>query len=265
MVEKEIIENNADATRALEALLARLSDADLQHELGGGWDVSTALAHAAFWDRRAVQVFERWVRDGTPYRDQDDDILNDCLLDEWRALPPRVAANLAIAAAHAVDSTVAVLPDAVVAAVIAGGNDFLLHGGQNASFPGVPIYVQADEYTAAHQPNYTIQRWVDFPEAQYRQIEGDKEIAPGIRILSARRHTPGHQALLVETTSGPVILAGQAIYSKIEYEHLRDTGELAPEEPQDDPENYLASAQRLIQLAARRVFFSHDSSFYEAP
>lgn len=139
------------------------------------------------------------------------------------------------------------------------------HGGQNASFPGVPIYAQADEYIAAHQPNYTIQRWVDFPEAQYRQIEGDKEIAPGITILSARGHTPGHQALLVETTSGPVILAGQAIYSKIEYEHLRDTGELAPEEPQDDPENYLASAQRLIQLAARRVFFSHDSSFYEAP
>ena len=131
MVEKEIIENNAEATRALEALLLRVSDTELQRDLGDGWDVSTALAHCAFWDRRAVLVFERWVRDATPYRDQDDDILNDCLLEEWRALPPRVAADLAIAAAHAVDSSVAALPGPIAAALIAGGNGFLLSRGNH--------------------------------------------------------------------------------------------------------------------------------------
>jgi len=137
------------------------------------------------------------------------------------------------------------------------------HCGNNALFPGVPIYVQTDEYRAAHEPNYTVQRWVDFPNADYRQIEGDKEIAPALKILSTRGHTPGHQALLVETSSGPIVLAGQAIYCRAEYEYIRDTGKLMPEYLTGDEENYLASAQRLLRLAARRVFFSHDSAVYE--
>jgi hypothetical protein len=117
---------NRDATRDLDALLARLGDADLERDLGEGWTVAVALAHAAFWDRRAVLVFERWTRDGTPYRDQDDDILNDALFDEWQALPPRAAADLALAAAKAIDATVEGLRDDIVAAVIAQGDSFLL-------------------------------------------------------------------------------------------------------------------------------------------
>jgi hypothetical protein len=84
------------------------------------------MAHAAFWDRRAVVVFERWSRDSTPYRDQDDDILNDTLLFEWRASPPRVAAGMAVEAARAVDATVAALPEQVIEAVTALGDTFLL-------------------------------------------------------------------------------------------------------------------------------------------
>jgi hypothetical protein len=126
MVDEAIVAANEAATRELAALLARLSDADFERDLGEGWNVATALAHVAFWDRRAVRVFERWQRDGTPYRDQDDDILNDALLDEWRALPPRAAADLALAAARAIDAVVVELPNVITAALTADGNEFLM-------------------------------------------------------------------------------------------------------------------------------------------
>jgi len=106
--------------------VARLSDRDLARDLGEGWTIGVALAHAAFWDRRAARVFYRWVQDGTPYRDQDDDILNTALLNEWRTIPPRRAAELAVEAARSIDQTIAALPDNIVAAVIAQGDDFLL-------------------------------------------------------------------------------------------------------------------------------------------
>jgi hypothetical protein len=126
MVDEAIVAANEAATRELAALLARLNDADFERDLGEGWNVATALAHVAFWDRRAVRVFERWQRDGTPYRDQDDDILNDALLDEWRALPPRAAADLALAAARAIDAVVVELPNAITAALTTNGNEFLM-------------------------------------------------------------------------------------------------------------------------------------------
>ena len=38
------------------------------------------------------------------------------------------------------------------------------HCGSNHLFPQMPIYVQAEEYTAAHSlPYFTILAWVDFP------------------------------------------------------------------------------------------------------
>jgi glyoxylase-like metal-dependent hydrolase (beta-lactamase superfamily II) len=137
------------------------------------------------------------------------------------------------------------------------------HCGGNLLFPGVPIYVQTAEYQAAAEPGYTVPEWVDFPDAEYRQIEGDKELATGLSILSTRGHTPGHQSLLVDTADGPVVLAGQAIYSKAEYDHIRLTGEVPPDDPAPDPDWYLTSARQLIDLQPRRVHFSHDSNVWD--
>src|SRR5262245_35020810 len=100
--DQAINKENEDATGRLAALVEMMSDGDLVRDLGDGWTVAVALAHAGFWDRRTVKVFERWVRDGTPYRDQDDDILNTALVDEWRAIPPQRAAEMAVEAAHSV-------------------------------------------------------------------------------------------------------------------------------------------------------------------
>ena len=41
---------------------------------------------------------------------------------------------------------------------------------------------------------------------------GDTEIVPGVWVLSTYGHTPGHQSLLVELPSGPMIFSGDAIH-----------------------------------------------------
>jgi len=137
------------------------------------------------------------------------------------------------------------------------------HCGNNSCFPGVPIYAQADEYRATREPHYTVPEWVDFADAEYAMIDGDAQIARGVRVLSTPGHSPGHQSLLLDTVEGPVVLAGQAIYSRAEYEHVGATGRLLDDDPPPDPAQYLASATRLIRLQPRRVHFSHDRAVWE--
>ena len=130
------------------------------------------------------------------------------------------------------------------------------HAGQNATFRGIPIHVQPAERAAARDPDYTIQAWVDGPEVIYREIAGDHELVPGIRVLATPGHSPGHQSLLVETNEGPTILAGQALYSVGEW-----TGRAGAREGRSharDLPRYDASVAKLRAIDPVRVWFGHD-------
>jgi N-acyl homoserine lactone hydrolase len=138
------------------------------------------------------------------------------------------------------------------------------HCGNNTRFPGVPIYVQTSEYEAARRPNYTVPEWVDFEGADYAIVDGDTQVADGVRVMSTPGHTRGHQSLVINTSSGTVALAGQAVYSIAEYEHIRMTGTAPEDDPQPDPAEYLKSAARIIELEPRRVYFSHNRAVWDA-
>jgi hypothetical protein len=97
----------------LESLVNRLSDSDLARPLSDGWTVSAVLAHLAFWDRRAVVLIERWQREGVTVSSTDAHEINDAMKEQWLALPPRVAAQLAIDAARAADAAVERVDDTV--------------------------------------------------------------------------------------------------------------------------------------------------------
>jgi glyoxylase-like metal-dependent hydrolase (beta-lactamase superfamily II) len=146
--------------------------------------------------------------------------------------------------------------------LVANSHLHLDHCGNNMTFPGVPIFVQTTEYEVARQPNYTIPEWVDFEGAEYAVLDGDAQVADGVRIISTPGHTPGHQSLVLDTKDGPVALAGQAIYSRAEYDHIRATGTLLEDDPPPDPARYLASATRLMELRPQRVYFSHDRAVW---
>ena len=121
-VDRSYIAQN-DAQRArLRAVAERLSDEQLGRSLDGGWTVAAALAHLAFWDRRAVVLLEKWEREGYEPITVDPDVLNEALLAEWLALPPREAARLALSAAESVDRKLETVNPELIEAIAAAGN-----------------------------------------------------------------------------------------------------------------------------------------------
>ena len=88
------------------------------------------------------------------------------------------------------------------------------HCGGNRLFAGVPIHVQRRELADARdRDDYTVRRWVDFPEAAYVEHDGEVDVLPGVRLLPTPGHTAGHQSVLVDTPSGPVVLGGDVAYT----------------------------------------------------
>jgi len=131
------------------------------------------------------------------------------------------------------------------------------HSGQNLLFPGIPIYVQPAEWAVAHgDDDYTILDWVDFPGARIKQVAGDHEPAPGIRIFASPGHSPGHQSVVVETPDGPLLLAGQAVYTAGEWQGI--DGARNGENHAQDGAAYRRSVERLKALRPKRVLFGHD-------
>jgi N-acyl homoserine lactone hydrolase len=136
------------------------------------------------------------------------------------------------------------------------------HAGQNACFPGIPIYVQPAEWEIAHTTDHTILEWIDFAGARYEQVAGDHEPLEGIHVLATPGHTPGHQSLAVETAEGVSVLAGQAVYTAGEWEGDPDAREGRSRAP--DPAAYDRSVERLRGLRPARVFFGHDRRTWTA-
>jgi len=119
------------------------------------------------------------------------------------------------------------------------------HSGLNRLFPGRPIVAQSAEYEAAHEERYTIAEWIDFEDANYRQIAGDLELAEGVTVISTPGHAPGHQSMTVETARGLEALVGQAAEDLADYEARLEEDE---------------SLQRIAALEPTWLHFSHAES-----
>jgi glyoxylase-like metal-dependent hydrolase (beta-lactamase superfamily II) len=138
------------------------------------------------------------------------------------------------------------------------------HGGQNGLLAGRPIFVQRREWAMVHEPDFTIAEWVDVPGLRYEVLDGEAEVAPGLRVLPTPGHTPGHQSLVIDSDAGRVVIAGQAVLTVAEWEgsdDLRHSG--LPEEGEGGREDYVASVARLRALDPVRVHFVHDPATWE--
>ena len=136
------------------------------------------------------------------------------------------------------------------------------HAGQNSFFPGVPIHAQQAEWDVAQAGNHTILEWVDFAGATYELHAGDYELLPGIRVLGTPGHTPGHQSLVIDSPDGPIVLAGQAVYSCDEW--LDVPGAREGRSRAWDVDAYDASVRRLREIQPVRVYFAHDREFWSS-
>jgi len=119
-----VARNDTERAR-LSALVADASDADLAHPMPGGWTVAGVLAHLAFWDQRVLTLLERWEREGVPPPSPnaaDVDWINDAAKPLLLAVPPRRAAEIALAVATVVDRKLQALPDDLVERNAAAGS-----------------------------------------------------------------------------------------------------------------------------------------------
>jgi hypothetical protein len=105
---------NADSCQRLQAIVGRLSDADLALSTDYGWTVAALLAHLAFWDQRVLVILHRWQEEGFDPSPIDAMAVNDSLRVICHALEPRTAIELCLSSAEAVDTELEMLtPDLV--------------------------------------------------------------------------------------------------------------------------------------------------------
>jgi hypothetical protein len=111
----------------LASLINRLTDDELNHPLEAGWTVSGVLAHLAFWDLRARILLRKWQKEGIRPSPIDVDIVNEATRELCVAISPRIAAQMAISAAEALDREIERLDPAMLSDVETKGKTVLLN------------------------------------------------------------------------------------------------------------------------------------------
>ena len=136
------------------------------------------------------------------------------------------------------------------------------HAGNLTYFPNAKIYIQRKEYEHAFQSRDILgDGWFYYayqnrPESDWHLVDGDKNIMPGLDLISTPGHTHGHQSVRVQLPSGTtIIMTGDAGDLLENY-----TKEILPGGSVDD-EAALQSIRRLKELSSAphtHLFLCHD-------
>jgi len=105
-LDQTYLSENAAELERLRSLVKRLSDKELAQPLEADWTVSAVLAHLAFWDQRALVLLDKWGREGIGPSPIDTDVVNEVTRPLCLAIPPRTAAELAVACAQQIDAAI---------------------------------------------------------------------------------------------------------------------------------------------------------------
>jgi N-acyl homoserine lactone hydrolase len=141
------------------------------------------------------------------------------------------------------------------------------HCGYHDAFPDAEHVAQRELVEAARggHPRFAAARphW-DHPALDYRVIDGDAEIAPGVELIDTGGHAPGHQSVLVRLPqTGPVLLAIDAVSLQRQFTPERSASPL-----DDDEARLRASTRKLLDLVDREgvqlVVFGHDGEQWQS-
>jgi len=139
------------------------------------------------------------------------------------------------------------------------------HVGRNDLFPNARFYVQRSELQYAFLPNPGVERIYHSPllglkprylDSELEPIEGDLRIADGVTILHVPGHTPGTQAVLVDTQQGVYCVAGDTIPL---FENVEKG---IPHGVHDSVSDWYRSLGR-IRALADYILPSHDPRLFE--
>src|SRR6266849_8677728 len=131
------------------------------------------------------------------------------------------------------------------------------HVGNVVLFPSSTIMIQGAEYdwamTQPAKPAFA-------PTQTIEKLTGDRDVFGdgSVMILSTPGHTPGHQALLVLLPkSGPIVLSGDAVHFRDNWEQRRVPG------MNFNREQTLASMERIASVVEARkaqLWINHDKA-----
>ena len=136
------------------------------------------------------------------------------------------------------------------------------HAGGNVNFRGTPILVQPEELAAAREPEYTVPEDIDLEGGRWEERAGEHEPLPGIRVIPTPGHSPGHQAVSLETDAGRLLLAGQTFRQASDFARAVTALRL-DREGYPDPPDYPDWLPRLLDLEPYRVVFGHDHAVWQ--
>jgi N-acyl homoserine lactone hydrolase len=139
------------------------------------------------------------------------------------------------------------------------------HTGGIAQLPNARFLIQRSEAQYAAAPYFPMPLYdrVDIATligelyAQIEFLEGDTEIAPGIRTVWTGGHSPGHQMLEVDVDSGSALITGDIVYDI-------DRG-LGPELPSGYTTSIPEAARALSRIKRQNpkyVLPMHDPSVF---
>ena len=131
------------------------------------------------------------------------------------------------------------------------------HAGALGDFPNARIVAQRAAVEAARVGSPREQAAVNAPGLDWHLVDGDTDLAPGVRLLRTDGHAVGHQSVLVTLPSGSAfLLAIDAIYSSDQLA-IGDWGAYV------DHAAARASARRVQDLAAEAnatLVYGHDAA-----
>jgi N-acyl homoserine lactone hydrolase len=131
------------------------------------------------------------------------------------------------------------------------------HCGQNYLFAGrgTPVLVQRRHYEAALVEQAFPNEYFELDGVDYRFVDGEHELFPGVRGILSPGHAPYHMSILLDLpNTGKVLLCIDAIYIQANLDHDAWGG-------QADPETAKESAAKLVRIAREEdalMVYGHD-------
>lgn len=131
------------------------------------------------------------------------------------------------------------------------------HSGGNRNFHDVDVVIQKAEYDAVI-PTLGKEGAFDFwndADLNYRIIEGDHELIPGVQLLFTPGHSVGHQSVLLHTPkTGAILLTVDAAYCRANFED----GIPFAGADEDLEARSIAKLQDIVKTEKPFVFYGHD-------
>jgi N-acyl homoserine lactone hydrolase len=132
------------------------------------------------------------------------------------------------------------------------------HCGQNAVFKHAPFYIQRPELEGARRDGSTAQ-WFDFADARFELLDGDAEIADGVRVVATPGHTVGHQCVVIDTGDGEAVMIGDAAYTSDIYRDVEKADLSQWRGQHSDRDSWERSLHRVHAMHPHSVHFCHDT------